>query len=320
MNPLMSPGQCLAIASDLRRYLKTSGALELSVHSVFNRSVNTLTKDGELVTFLASGRDMVPMGLVAPVESIAAWKLYPGDTIRYDGGFSFHLPHDRGQLSFRNATVIPVSLNFSGRYPITGHDDSLELIRQALLTHESTGISSLAARIQGGAPSEDAPPMNIYSAYIARDIDLFLDEWGSGHFEAAFERAKRLIGFGPGLTPSCDDFLAGILLWSYYDKSPQIDKRARALEFASQLVALSKERTTLVSYHMLRHASHGRANALYLDLLVAMGDEDFLEEKIDRALAYGASSGADFLFGLYAAAILSSNRNDPSIWIKKELS
>ena len=185
MNPLMSPGQCLAIASDLRRYLKTSGALELSVHSVFNRSVNTLTKDGELVTFLASGRDMVPMGLVAPVESIAAWKLYPGDTIRYDGGFSFHLPHDRGQLSFRNATVIPVSLNFSGRYPITGHDDSLELIRQALLTHESTGISSLAARIQGGAPSEDAPPMNIYSAYIARDIDLFLDEWGSGHLEAA---------------------------------------------------------------------------------------------------------------------------------------
>ena len=62
MNPLMSPGQCLTIASDLRRYLKTSCALELSVHSVFNRSVNTLTEDGELITFLASGRDMVPMG------------------------------------------------------------------------------------------------------------------------------------------------------------------------------------------------------------------------------------------------------------------
>ncbi|NLA96405.1 MAG: DUF2877 domain-containing protein [Clostridiaceae bacterium] len=29
------------------------------------------------------------------------------------------------------------------------------------------------------------------------------------------ELARGLVGFGPGLTPSCDDFLSGILLSLY---------------------------------------------------------------------------------------------------------
>ncbi|NLA96404.1 MAG: DUF2877 domain-containing protein [Clostridiaceae bacterium] len=62
---------------------------------------------------------------------------------------------------------------------------------------------------------------------------------------------------------------------------------------------------TLVSRHMLSHAAAGRADTLHLELLEALvqGDLAALEPLVRRLLSFGASSGTDFLLGLYCAQL-----------------
>ena len=314
MNDRIPLYRCLAVASDLDQFLLGKKTFALTVHSVFNHSVNTLTDGGELLTIASKGRAIMPMGLIIPVDVMAVLGLSPGDRLHYDGAGNIALPDGTAQLSLSGTPVMPVLLNGFQQ----ANAPSLDAIRQALTQHESTGISSLIALMDEGDGGGNEPPLSIYSAYIARDVDLFLEAWGNMDFEAAFERTKRLIGFGPGLTPSCDDFLSGILLWSFYDKTLQGNVSFR--KFANGLVDLAKERTTLVSYHMLRHAAQGRANAMYLDLVGAMTEDDaaFLEQALERVLSYGASSGADFLLGLYAAAAHALIRRNPFTMIKEK--
>ncbi|HZK29249.1 MAG TPA: DUF2877 domain-containing protein [Clostridia bacterium] len=293
----------LSIASDLQQFLLARPVLDLRVHSVFATSINLLTGEGELVTFASSGRDIMPMGMVARVPSVGVWGLEAGDTVSCEGRMVFNLPRGAGSLLLRQARVRWVSLS----EPLDDRSDhgktALDRIKTKLLAGHRDGISPLIAWL----PESDTLPQvrmgNAYCTYIHRDLGIFLQMLLDGNAKQAVAFTEKLIGFGPGLTPSCDDFLAGIMLSLFYENREDTNKSVKVHEYLDHVVAMARGRTTLVSYHMLRHAAGGRANQAYLELLRAVveGDLGEIDSLIDRVLAYGASSGADFLFGLYCA-------------------
>jgi len=104
--------------------------------------------------------------------------------------------------------------------------------------------------------------------------------------------AQALAGAGPGLTPSGDDALAGILF------------ARRALggqESEAPLAAVAAEaRTTALAAAFLHWAARGQSLACVHDLLAAAtrGDRAAAEGAARRLAGVGHSSGADLALGL----------------------
>jgi hypothetical protein len=111
----------------------------------------------------------------------------------------------------------------------------------------------------------------------------------------------RLAGWGEGLTPAGDDFLAG-WLFALQRLARNESQRRFAGELAAR-VAAAAGRTAPIAAAALRLAASGHHAAIVHalgDALLGESDDQHLARLLDRALAFGATSGADQTRGLLA--------------------
>ncbi|MDI3404974.1 DUF2877 domain-containing protein [Streptomyces cavernicola] len=111
------------------------------------------------------------------------------------------------------------------------------------------------------------------------------------------EAATALLGLGPGLTPSGDDFLCGLLLAAH--AAPQPPSWAAEL---TALAARASSYTSLVSAALLRHAADGHCIDQAARVLRAAATGADLAPPLNALLAVGHSSGGDLLQGLCTGA------------------
>lgn len=134
----------------------------------------------------------------------------------------------------------------------------------------------------------------------------------SGQIERVLNASYRLIGLGPGLTPSGDDFLVGCF------KGLSLLGRARRRRCAALaglrggLVALLHKRTSRVGEAFIRHALHGQFAEVFdqtAATLLAPAEPAAVASGIVRLLAQGETSGTDTTLGLLTSldACLSAN-------------
>jgi len=102
-----------------------------------------------------------------------------------------------------------------------------------------------------------------------------------------------LLGAGPGLTPSGDDFLAGALVTAHATDDPRLAAWRRETS-----KALATRRTTVVSRALLHHALDGYATPELADALTAICSGGDPSPVVDRLLAVGHTSGAALLAGV----------------------
>ncbi len=108
---------------------------------------------------------------------------------------------------------------------------------------------------------------------------------------------REWLGKGPGLTPSHDDTLTGMLLAAWYFGALNL---SRAAPFFAASSALT-EVTTAVSVNYLHYAAMGCFSSPLLHFAHALSRQRRLDEAIDAVLALGHTSGADTLLGFWAA-------------------
>lgn len=115
-------------------------------------------------------------------------------------------------------------------------------------------------------------------------------------FGAARASAAAMIGLGPGLTPSGDDFLVGLFATLNIALSPCYPLRA----ICGEVVAFARSSTNAISVAALANAARGRVResigALARELID--GTPAGLGDALDRVLAIGATSGAEIAAGL----------------------
>jgi Protein of unknown function (DUF2877) len=106
------------------------------------------------------------------------------------------------------------------------------------------------------------------------------------------DAARLLVGLGPGLTPSGDDALAGVLFALRAAAGEEAEASTRPAAEAGE--------TGPVSRGFLRWAARGQVLAPAHDLLVSAARRDPVEASsaARRMAAVGETSGADFLLGL----------------------
>jgi hypothetical protein len=108
--------------------------------------------------------------------------------------------------------------------------------------------------------------------------------------------AARVAGVGVGLTPSGDDWLAGLLMWTWL-------AHPRPEAVGAAVVGAAAPRTTTLSAALLRCAAEGECDEAWHALLygLALERQADVEAAARRILNHGATSGADMLAGfLYA--------------------
>jgi uncharacterized protein DUF2877 len=106
------------------------------------------------------------------------------------------------------------------------------------------------------------------------------------------QAVERLLGRGPGLTPTGDDVLAGALVVLTALGAPA----ARSL--ADAVISAAPTRTTAVSAALLAHAARGECIPQLADLLEAVRDGIGLPRAAGALLAVGHCSGAGLLHGV----------------------
>jgi hypothetical protein len=113
----------------------------------------------------------------------------------------------------------------------------------------------------------------------------------------AMTSAIKLIGLGPGLTPSGDDFLVGLFTILNIPNSPLF--RYRTL--ADQVVQEAKKLTNDISYMGLMKASQGqtRESIIHLVNSIFTGKDEELTLSLNKVLTIGSTSGTDITLGIY---------------------
>ncbi len=112
------------------------------------------------------------------------------------------------------------------------------------------------------------------------------------------EAVAAIAGLGPGLTPSGDDFLAGVMIAS------RIVEKATRLNVPNVIFEAAQPRTNRISRAFLRAARDGQVDERWQRLLAALAgptpaslERRTLEQRTRAVLGFGASSGLDMLAG-----------------------
>ena len=284
------------IGRDAADCLKALAADGGSVLAVFRRSLY-LSHDGSgaLTCVGPAALGAGPLNALAdPGRSVPDWQdagLRPGDPIGPEnGGVRI------GGLS--TLTFGGARLHDPPRGPCVWTGDGLAAalarLSDALRGFDlDEGLAPLA-RPDGPAPSSDSPLLRRAQPAVSA-----LENWLAGDADVSPRNIVRgLVGLGPGLTPSGDDYLGGAMI------ALIMSGRAEdAASLASPVLAMAAEGTNRISAAHLRAAAKGLgADALHRSIdALARADGMALAAGLQGLDAIGHSSGWDALAGAVSA-------------------
>jgi hypothetical protein len=145
------------------------------------------------------------------------------------------------------------------------------------------------------------PILAIAKACLRRDLNTVLIE------------GENLVGLGPGLTPSGDDFLGGLLFLIKSLDSAYPGFFPWNQEGVFDFIGRAKSQTHPISHTFLNDFAWGHAPAPWhelVDALIYRGDFEEIISAMLRCLGFGHSSGWDVLAGFLTGCLMV-----PSNWV-----
>ena len=171
----------------------------------------------------------------------------------------------------------------------------LALVARAVRQHRPGGLGAFLAR---SAPDTDVAARDHDDALLRAAlpaIDVLRNGLAAMLAGAApLPCVTALIGLGPGLTPSGDDLLGGVMIALHY-----FGRHDVARHVAAAVLPVAARETSLISAAYLRCAARGEGARVLFDVLecIAAGDGAVLEARLDAIDAVGHTSGWDCLAG-----------------------
>lgn len=217
------------------------------------------------------------------------------------GGFTF--PESGLEISTLNAQTWLPKTPDSAPLPGSQRQSRLENTFQRIKKEvNGSGLSSLIPYLLEPSGSFHQSTENL-STFEEKILDV-KKEMATPHHFPPEEAIIGILGAGPGLTPSGDDFVLGLVLslnrWKNV-LAPKSDLKS----LNQQVIDAAYSRTTRLSANLIECAAFGLADERLVDALdwLMSGDaEDF--HLIDELLTWGNSSGIDVFVGFASALSL----------------
>ncbi|MBB3726626.1 DUF2877 domain-containing protein [Nonomuraea dietziae] len=131
-------------------------------------------------------------------------------------------------------------------------------------------------------------------------ITLLASGCAAGSLLRAVTAAEQLVGLGPGLTPSGDDVLAGLLVaLRHLGSAAKVERAVWLADWLAAAVTFDAgTRTTPISATLLHCAARGEASPEVSAVLRGITGQQALEPALRRLLQLGHTSGADLAQGV----------------------
>lgn len=270
-------------------FLKRMSQLNFSgsVHSIFKRTFNIRMLDnGELFTIASRELDNGPNTLIIDTKGFEDVGLVENDIVFVENGL----------LYIGNKLVISVGNCQMWRSSLPDFPIDLTVVTRNLIKiKEYVDVNG-----KGGGVKPDFTSNNFFSKEVSRVLNkqsrLLIEELSAGRLDDALQHATKIIGLGPGLTPSGDDFLVGLFTILNVKGIP-FDG---CLSFCEKVVEQAKSLTNEISYMALKKASIGKVRESIIQLLssVFYDNEEKLILSLNKVLSIGSTSGTDIALGL----------------------
>ena len=290
----LDPIRLAARSLDGRAAVALQPGARFVVHSVFASALNLRAPDGLLLSLLGPAGGNGPATVVlaaAPPSGLAAGQ--PA------------VVEPSGELAIGGRLV--VELGSAPRWqPLTVElplvaarvRRNVELAeRLAYAARGADGLGGLLPHLAALAAGASPPPLAQALLRVAgAGLAALLAAWQADDARATAEAAERLVGLGPGQTPSGDDLLAGFFVARLRTRPD--DRRSGPL--AAACLERARGRTTDLGLARLGFAAEGDLDERSLAALAALasGRPERVEGAVRALLGYGHSSGLDTLVGL----------------------
>jgi len=281
---------------------------------VFDGAINVGLPRG-MVCLVPEAFERGPLNLTLKlpprVSKMSSLGARTGDKVKVRGG-RLELC-DRYRIGFRHAPVYWPKREFtSSMLEDEGIAENLEVVRKtALRFGRKAGLGGLLALLGPVTSPPATLRLNIFaSAAIPRLIRLEL-AYRSDDGRLVTEAVGGLVGLGPGLTPSSDDMLAGlVLLCVLYTKSRSGSSLGASRLISQATASEAQGRTTALSEECLKQAALGRGNEPVMRLCEALltSNPKEVARETRRVLAIGETSGTDIALGIVLGTMLSKSK------------
>ncbi|SEN49572.1 Protein of unknown function [Amphibacillus marinus] len=264
------------------------GSIVGEVHSVFEQAINIMLKTEErMITLAVKSVTQAPDMLKTTNHRLfhqLAQTLRPTKVVYLHGYSQLAIDHyvidfnDAnewcGQIarpSVRSSSLKSIIRRLDGFLSANGKKDGLlPAYQHVFLNNKETQTAHLTIHQRG----------------LIKHLALFQQTYQSKFLQS-------FIGLGIGLTPSGDDFLTGLLAVGY---AYQAEYLVSIMHTKQEWLHLMKQRTTTISYQMLKNCLNGAVNDGIQQLLLS-GDK-FTEHELEAVVKIGSTSGTDMLVGV----------------------
>lgn len=287
-----------SVASDLNDTL-TPKAVEGIVHSVFDQVCNIQLDRNSLVTLISSKLPNYPATIkldIAEDQKLCSFGFKVGmkAVINKD---EIKMPEVCISIKLTGAKVWDSSPLFLKPAISEGTlYENIEKIRK--LTLEYGKMEGIASILDGDKVA------NHYKDFIIDSVKRLAKGISNSDYKEITEASKRLIGFGPGLTPAADDFLLGMLASLYYIGYYFGNHLENLKKIAGFMIYDLPGRTTFISEIMLRNGMKARFSEPIKDLMLAVTNSNSINDECVSLLNIGGTSGSDCAAGIVFGGVL----------------
>ncbi|MDF2787202.1 MAG: hypothetical protein K0S80_300 [Neobacillus sp.] len=257
------------------------------VHSTFNRTLNIKCfENGDLYTIACSNLDNGPNTLIIDVDSMKSINIVVDDRVHVENNLLYI--GDRLTISIEKVNIWESIL--------PSYTPNVEILKQNVMkVKEYINIHGV-----GGGIKKNFIPQNPFEAEVSNMLEkrtlLLFNELINDRISSAFSHAVSLVGLGPGLTPSGDDFLTGLFTIFNMKNSPFYPYRS----FCEDVLKKARTLTNDISYMTLKKAANGKVRDSIISLLnsILVEDDQDLILSLNKLLNIGSSSGTDIAYGI----------------------
>lgn len=269
------------------------------------RSAYIATGDGNILAACRLDQQLHPRSFLTDLDletlhvGLRTWT--EGTDLRFSNGISVNLTERRvwnrqPQMALTAVSVHQLRSRFN------------ELFQAALDLHrgENLGLAlpffALKSDASRDLPESTSPLVDAGVEQVRR----LLPQCRRGNLESVLQLADQLIGLGPGLTPSGDDFIGGLIFMSLHLNAVYPAERWWVGGDIPALLTRSEPMTSQISHALLTDLSEGQSHESLHDLADALlsGLEGFdATIHVRRVTEISQSSGWDMLTGMLAALL-----------------
>lgn len=280
------------------------------IHSIFKSTINIISEDGKFIPIVINSKPISPNSIkIDRVLDFKKYKVEIGEKIIFTKNY---LKGENITIFYDHAEIWDNSIN------LVYNCDSLENVKLKLNIIKEyvrergnkDGIFHLMQFIPFDLYEKKNHILDSSQLFIKERFERFIEIFTNNNLEQISNLSKKIIGFGPGLTPSMDDFLSGLMISNLYISHYLKFNIEQVYKINHQIVNDIENKTTRVSEEMLKQSSIGESNEDLKNLMISIIStaNNELEDILERVINFGHSSGTDILCGIYIGSCILIER------------